>query len=245
MISIVVNGTLHQLDVPDETPLLWVLRDHLGLMGTKYGCDSGVCGVCTVLVNGNTAAKSCQLTAAAPGGAITTIEGLSPQGTHPLQQAWITEQVPQCGYCTSGQIMAAAALLAHNPKPSDSDINQALTEVLCRCGTYPRIRRAVHRAAATPPSALPAAVSEANVAVPAKQAPSEASKTKPSATRKSEGSKSKADTKDELRKNAKARDKTGAGTARNSEGKSGRERKEKESTVKAEKAQSPTSSKKP
>jgi isoquinoline 1-oxidoreductase subunit alpha len=146
-IRLVVNGRTHTLDVDPETPLLWVLRETLGLTGTKYGCGAGLCGACTVLLDGEPV-RSCQVTAVQAGGrAVTTIEGLSADHSHPVQRAWLAEQVPQCGYCQSGQILAAAALLAKNPSPSDADIDEALALNLCRCGTYPRIRRAIHRAA--------------------------------------------------------------------------------------------------
>ena len=146
-IRLLVNGRAHAPDVDPETPLLWVLRETLGLTGTKYGCGAGLCGACTVLLDGEPV-RSCQVSALqAVGRPITTIEGLSSDRSHPLQQAWLAEQVPQCGYCQSGQIMAAAALLAKNPDPSDADIDRALAANLCRCGTYPRIRRAIHRAA--------------------------------------------------------------------------------------------------
>jgi isoquinoline 1-oxidoreductase subunit alpha len=146
-IRLIVNGRTHALDVDPETPLLWVLRETLGLTGTKYGCGAGLCGSCTVLLDGKPA-RSCQITALqAEDKPITTIEGLSPDRSHPLQTAWLAEQVPQCGYCQSGQIMTAAALLAKNPTPTDADIDQALSANLCRCGTYPRIRRAIHLAA--------------------------------------------------------------------------------------------------
>jgi isoquinoline 1-oxidoreductase alpha subunit len=132
--------------MPPETPLLWALRDAANLTGTKYGCGAGLCGACTVHVDGK-AQRSCQVTIGSlEGTLVTTIEGLSDDRSHPLQQAWIAEQVPQCGYCQSGMIMAAAALLKDNPKPSDTDIDTIITN-LCRCGTYPRIRRAIHRAA--------------------------------------------------------------------------------------------------
>src|SRR5512138_2549624 len=145
-LSLLVNGTKHAVDVAPDTPLLWVLRDALGLTGTKFGCGIAVCGACTVLVDGK-AVRSCQLAAReAVGHRITTIEGLSAKGDHPLQQAWIAEEVPQCGYCQSGQIMAAAALLAANPRPTDADIDEAMRGVLCRCGTYNRIRRAIKAA---------------------------------------------------------------------------------------------------
>jgi aerobic-type carbon monoxide dehydrogenase small subunit (CoxS/CutS family) len=146
-IRLIINGRAHALDVDPATPLLWVLRETLGLTGTKYGCGAGLCGSCTVLMDGEPV-RSCRITALhAADVNITTIEGLSPDRTHPLQQAWIAEQVPQCGYCQPGQIMAAAALLAKNPDPTDADIDRALAANLCRCGTYPRIRRAIHRAA--------------------------------------------------------------------------------------------------
>ena len=146
-IRLIVNGRTHAIDVDPETPLLWVLRETLGLTGTKYGCGAGLCGSCTVLIGGEPA-RSCQITALqAEAKSITTIEGLSPDRSHPLQTAWLAEQVPQCGYCQSGQNMTAAALLAKNPAPTDADIDQALSANLCRCGTYPRIRRAIHLAA--------------------------------------------------------------------------------------------------
>lgn len=146
MVAITVNGTLHQLDVEPETPLLWVLRDEIGLTGTKFGCGVAQCGACTVHVNGE-ATRSCSVPVGSIDGAkVTTIEGLSPDSQHPVQQAWLAEDVPQCGYCQSGQIMAAAAFLASNPKPTDADIDAGLTNI-CRCGTYERIRRGIHRAA--------------------------------------------------------------------------------------------------
>ena len=144
---LVVNGREETVDVPPELPLLWALRDMLGLKGTKYGCGIGVCGACTVHVNGN-ATRSCQLPVSAVAGAqITTIEGLSPDGSHPLQLAWQEVDVPQCGYCQAGQIMSAAALLERKPNPTDHEIEQAMNGNLCRCGTYSRIRRAIHVAA--------------------------------------------------------------------------------------------------
>jgi isoquinoline 1-oxidoreductase subunit alpha len=150
MISLTVNGTSQRVDVSPDTPLLWVLRDHLGLTGTKYGCGMALCGACTVHVDGQ-AARSCVMPiSAAAGKSVLTIEGLSRDGSHPLQQAWIAEEVPQCGYCQSGQIMAAAVLLRENPRPSDADIDDAMSGNICRCGTYQRIRRAIHRAAAAP-----------------------------------------------------------------------------------------------
>ena len=145
-VSLVVNGTAYSADVEPETPLLWVLRDSLKLTGTKFGCGIAQCGACTVLVDGQ-AIRSCSLpVSVAAGKAITTIEGLSADGTHPVQLAWIEFDVPQCGYCQSGQIMAAVALLKQKPKPTDADINNEMTNI-CRCGTYPRIRAAIHRAA--------------------------------------------------------------------------------------------------
>jgi isoquinoline 1-oxidoreductase alpha subunit len=145
-LTLLVNGRSHAVDVAPETPLLWVLRDTLGLTGTKFGCGMSLCGACTVLVDGE-AVRSCQLAAKdAAGKKVTTIEGLSPDGEHPLQKAWVAAEVPQCGYCQSGQIMQAAALLARNPHPTDADIDVAMNGNLCRCGTYNRIRRAIHAA---------------------------------------------------------------------------------------------------
>jgi aerobic-type carbon monoxide dehydrogenase small subunit (CoxS/CutS family) len=142
-----INGREQAVSVAPETPLLWVLRDTLQLTGTKFGCGAGLCGACTVHLDGQ-AARSCATPVSqASGKNITTIEGLSANGLHPLQQAWIAEQVPQCGYCQAGQIMAAAALLERIPQPSDEQITQAMNGNLCRCGTYDRIRRAIHRAA--------------------------------------------------------------------------------------------------
>jgi isoquinoline 1-oxidoreductase subunit alpha len=145
-ITLVVNGIPHTVDVEPDTPLLWVLRDSLRLTGTKYGCGIAQCGACTVMMNGQ-AIRSCSYPIASVAGkSITTIEGLSADGTHPVQLAWIEFDVPQCGYCQSGQIMAAVALLKDKPKPTDAEINSAMTNI-CRCGTYPRIRAAIHRAA--------------------------------------------------------------------------------------------------
>lgn len=142
-----VNGMAHEVDAEPETPLLWVLRDNIGLTGTKFGCGIAQCGVCTVHIDGQPA-RACSTTAAsAVGREITTIEGLSHDNSHPVQQAWIEDTVPQCGYCQSGQIMSAAALLSRTPDPSDSEIDTAMAGNLCRCGTYLRIRRAIHRAA--------------------------------------------------------------------------------------------------
>ena len=147
MANITVNGTPRQIDVEPETPLLWVLREEIGLTGTKFGCGIAACGACTVHVDG-VAIRSCSVPVrTVEGKQITTIEGLSSDSTHPVQQAWLAEQVPQCGYCQSGQIMATVAFLKTNPNPTDADIDAGLTNI-CRCGTYERLRRAVHRAAA-------------------------------------------------------------------------------------------------
>jgi isoquinoline 1-oxidoreductase alpha subunit len=141
-----VNGQSRTVDVPADMPLLWVLRDTLGLTGTKYGCGMALCGACTVHLDGQ-AVRTCTTPVSTVGTRrVTTIEGLSADGSHPVQQAWIAEQVPQCGYCQVGQVMAAAALLARTPHPSDADIDRAMTNI-CRCGTYQRVRRAIHRAA--------------------------------------------------------------------------------------------------
>jgi isoquinoline 1-oxidoreductase alpha subunit len=143
-----VNGTVHDVDAPPEMPLLWVLRDVLGYTGTKFGCGMALCGACTVHLDGE-AVRSCTTPlSAAAGRRVTTIEGLSPDGSHPVQRAWAELDVVQCGYCQSGQIMAAAALLERNASPSDADIDRALSGNLCRCGTYQRVREGVHRAAA-------------------------------------------------------------------------------------------------
>jgi isoquinoline 1-oxidoreductase alpha subunit len=142
-----VNGQPHAVDVEAQTPLLWVLRDNLGLVGTKFGCGIGLCGACTVHFNG-TAVRSCQLPVSSLGrAAITTIEGLAADGSHPLQRAWCEIDVPQCGYCQAGQLMSAAALLARTPRPTDDDIDGAMAGNLCRCATYLRIRAGIHRAA--------------------------------------------------------------------------------------------------
>jgi len=145
-IDFTVNGQRQSVDVAADTPLLWVLRDNLALTGTKFGCGIAQCGACTVHVDGE-ATRSCILPISEVAGKrVTTVEGLSRNRSHPVQQAWIAEDVPQCGYCQSGQIMAAAALLAQNKRPSDADIDAAMTNI-CRCGTYQRIRKAIHRAA--------------------------------------------------------------------------------------------------
>jgi isoquinoline 1-oxidoreductase alpha subunit len=142
-----VNGNTVEVDIDPETPLLWVLRDALGLTGTKFGCGMALCGACTVHLNG-APVRSCQIPVSAIGDqAVTTIEGLSKDRSHPVQQAWIEHDVPQCGYCQSGQIMSASALLASTPKPTDTDIDNAMSGNICRCGTYQRIRAAIKRAA--------------------------------------------------------------------------------------------------
>jgi aerobic-type carbon monoxide dehydrogenase small subunit (CoxS/CutS family) len=146
-ITFIVNSEEQTVDVDPDTPLLWVLRDDLGLTGTKYSCGIGICGTCTVHLDGD-AVRSCVTPVSQVAGKeVTTIEGLSPGGSHPVQQAWAIENVVQCGYCQPGQIMAAAALLAGNPSPSDEEIDVAMAGNLCRCGTYQRVRRAIHRAA--------------------------------------------------------------------------------------------------
>jgi aerobic-type carbon monoxide dehydrogenase small subunit (CoxS/CutS family) len=144
---IVVNGHTDTVTAEPEMPLLWVLRDLLGLTGTKFGCGVGLCGACTVQLDGAPIRSCVTPLSAIDNQAVTTIEGLSPDRTHPLQRAWIAEEVPQCGYCQSGQLMTAAALLATTPHPTDAQIDAALSANLCRCGTYQRIRRAIHRAA--------------------------------------------------------------------------------------------------
>jgi isoquinoline 1-oxidoreductase subunit alpha len=150
MITLSINGQKHDIAAEDDTPLLWVLRDSIGLTGTKFGCGVGACGACTVLL-ADQAVRSCSIPIAAVGSSeVTTIEGLSPNRNHVLQRAWIAAQVPQCGYCQSGMLMAAAALLKQNPRPSDADIDTALTNI-CRCGTYQRVRQAVHLAAEAAP----------------------------------------------------------------------------------------------
>ncbi|MFN4256907.1 MAG: (2Fe-2S)-binding protein [Saprospiraceae bacterium] len=148
--TLTVNGQKHTVEADADTPLLWVIRDLVGLTGTKYGCGMAICGACTVHLNGQPV-RSCStpISSIKASQKITTIEGLSPDTSHAVQLAWIAEQVPQCGYCQSGQIMAAAALLRDKPAPTDADIDLAMSNNLCRCGTYPRIRAAIHRAAKT------------------------------------------------------------------------------------------------
>jgi isoquinoline 1-oxidoreductase subunit alpha len=146
MIKLTVNGKTHDLDVADDTPLLWVIRDEVGLTGTKFGCGVGACGACTVLLE-DEPTRSCVLPLSAVAGkSITTIEGLSADKSHPVQKAWIAESVPQCGYCQSGMILTAAALLKRKTQPTDTEIDSAMTNI-CRCGTYDRVRKAIHRAA--------------------------------------------------------------------------------------------------
>jgi len=154
MIKLTVNGRIHSVDVEPEMPLLWLLRDHLGLPGAKYGCGISQCGACTVHVDGEPV-RSCIVTAAqAAGKKVVTIEGLSKPGLHRIQKAWIEHEVPQCGYCQTGMIMSAAALLAKKPLPTDADIDDAMTN-LCRCGTYARVRKAIHAAAAPTATVTP------------------------------------------------------------------------------------------
>ena len=146
-IKLNLNGKPQSVDVSPEMPLLWVLRDNLGMTGTKFGCGMALCGACTVHINGN-AVRSCLTPVSSVAGkSVTTIEGLSPDGSHPVQRAWMEEDVPQCGYCQSGQLMSAAVLLREKPRPTDEDIDGAMTGNICRCGTYQRIRRAIHLAA--------------------------------------------------------------------------------------------------
>jgi isoquinoline 1-oxidoreductase subunit alpha len=147
MIKLEINGRQLETDASPETPLLWVLRDHLGLTGTKFGCGMALCGACTVHLEGAPIRSCVTPLSAAEGRRITTIEGLSNDRGHPVQRAWLELDVPQCGYCQSGQIMSAVALLASNPAPTDADIDAAMSGNICRCGTYPRIRKAIHRAA--------------------------------------------------------------------------------------------------
>ena len=147
-IPVTINGRQQELDVPNEMPLLWAIREAAGLTGTKYACGVAQCGACTVHLDGQPVRACVTPTSAARGRRVTTIEGLDAKGEHPLQKAWVEEQVPQCGYCQSGQIMSAAALLAAKPSPTDADIDAAMAGNICRCGTYQRIRAAIHKAAA-------------------------------------------------------------------------------------------------
>lgn len=147
MATLTINGKPHEISSPPDTPLLWTLRDEIGLTGTKFGCGRGLCGSCTVLANGEPIRSCSTAVADVIGKKIVTIEGLSPNGTHPLQRAWVAENVPQCGYCQAGQILSAAALLMKTKKPTDAQIDDAMGGNLCRCGTYQRIRKAIHRAA--------------------------------------------------------------------------------------------------
>jgi aerobic-type carbon monoxide dehydrogenase small subunit (CoxS/CutS family) len=146
-VELTINNVVKTVDVSPDTPLLWVLRDNLNLHGTKYGCGMGLCGACTVMVAGQAVRSCLTQVSSVVGKPVTTIEGLSPDGSHPVQVAWEAIDVPQCGYCQAGQIMSATALLAHTPHPSDAEIDEAMSGNLCRCGTYPRIRQAIHQAA--------------------------------------------------------------------------------------------------
>ena len=149
-ITFTLNGKAQTVDVSRDMPLLWVLRDTLNMTGTKFGCGMALCGACTVHINGEATRSCITPISSVSGKKITTIEGLSADGSHPVQKAWIEEDVPQCGYCQSGQIMSAVALLRKNPKPTDADIDDAMSGNICRCGTYQRIRKAIHRAADSP-----------------------------------------------------------------------------------------------
>jgi isoquinoline 1-oxidoreductase alpha subunit len=163
MIEFELNGQLRQLDIDADVPLLWALREELNMTGTKFGCGQGLCGACTVHIDGN-AMRSCVTPVGIIAGRkITTIEGISANAENPVQQAWIEENVVQCGYCQPGQIMSACALLAQNPNPSDDDINAAMSGNICRCGTYPRIRKAIHRAAEIMAQPKPAAANASAV----------------------------------------------------------------------------------
>ncbi len=148
--TFILNGKSQTVDVSPDMPLLWVLRDTLNMTGTKFGCGMALCGACTVHINGEMTRSCITPISSVAGKKVTTIEGLSADGSHPVQLAWIAEDVPQCGYCQSGQIMSAVALLAKKPHPSDADIDDFMSGNICRCGTYQRIRKAIHRAAATP-----------------------------------------------------------------------------------------------
>lgn len=147
MVTVTINGISRDIDADEQMPLLWALRDALGLTGTKYGCGIGACGACTVHIEGQPTRSCLTPLGAVAGKSVMTIEGLGAEGLHAVQQAWMEENVPQCGYCQAGQIMSAAALLASNPRPTDADIDSAMAGNLCRCGTYPRIRKAIHNAA--------------------------------------------------------------------------------------------------
>ena len=150
MIKLKINGQEKTWDGDPDLPLLWFIRDEAGLTGTKFGCGAGLCGACTVHINGEATRSCITAISSVSGKKVTTIEGLSADGSHPVQKAWIEEDVPQCGYCQSGQIMSAVALLAKKPKPTDADIDDAMSGNICRCGTYQRIRKAIHRAAGSP-----------------------------------------------------------------------------------------------
>ena len=151
-ITFTLNGKPQNVDVSPDMPLLWVLRDTLNMTGTKFGCGMALCGACTVHINGEATRSCITMVSSAAGKNITTIEGLSLDGTHPVQEAWVAEDVPQCGYCQSGQIMSAVALLAKKSNPTDADIDEAMSGNICRCGTYQRIRKAIHRAATAGPA---------------------------------------------------------------------------------------------
>ena len=166
-VSFELNGKPQTIDVSPDTPLLWVLRDSLGLTGTKFGCGMALCGACTVHIDGEPTRSCVTAVSDVAGKKVTTIEGISADRSHAIQQAWIAEEVPQCGYCQSGQIMSAIALLARKPKPTDADIDAAMSGNICRCGTYQRIRRAIHRAAGEAPAKKSAAAA-AGAAAPAK-----------------------------------------------------------------------------
>ena len=146
MATLTINGTSHDVDVPDDMPLLWVIRDIVGMTGTKFGCGVAQCGACTIHLDGQPTRSCVTAVSQANGKQITTVEGLSPDGSHPVQRAWVEHAVPQCGYCQSGQMMSAAALLAKSKAPSDADIDAAMSGNICRCGTYPRIKAAIKRA---------------------------------------------------------------------------------------------------
>jgi aerobic-type carbon monoxide dehydrogenase small subunit (CoxS/CutS family) len=162
-----LNGKAQSVDVSPDTPLLWVLRDSLGLTGTKFGCGMALCGACTVHIDGEPTRSCVTAVSDVAGKKVTTIEGISTDRSNPVQQAWIAEEVPQCGYCQSGQIMSAVALLARKPKPTDADIDAAMSGNICRCGTYQRIRRAIHRAAGQAPAQKSAATPGTAAVAPA------------------------------------------------------------------------------